>query len=433
MIVKVLRACVIISILWRQSFAASKLIGAKSIDEIWEDQSFHKFWNSITEFLLANTVTDPNFRKYHVDHGTVDRLEKQINEGNYKFDYADRHEVWRVFEHFMEKLENQIVPLSTAKIVRLCDVRPGEVEIGLDALSKLPKNNKKFIVKLSKFLRRVCSKTTKFVRGNIFGPGMDAWLTPYKQKSSHKSLCGRGKRELEIIKYFIYGRMSENFGDIIGYRNEKFHMIKYPGVESTCKVFKNPSVAQCWNSRPLQDFLENSLTFMRENCLMLDGFFKKDGKRAERNAMQREIENGLQDYSGIKNKHILVQLFKCFLKGFKESVIPHDVAVIIRNNPKDQIVQKLNAVLDALNELPNANKMLIDNVLRLMRDAANIDSNNMDAADLAIMVDQCFSLPTTLTEIVDVRSQENPMLAHLITIWGDHIYLDDYLDFVQRK
>lgn len=132
----------------------------------------------------------------------------------------------------------------------------------MDALSQLPEKNKKFIVKLSKFLSRVCLHTTKYIKGNIFGPEMDDWLTSQKRKSSQKSLCGRGKNELEIVgclndyfyriiqnctiflsknhflqvKYFIFVRMSENFGNVIGYRNNKFYMIKFPGIEANCKM-----------------------------------------------------------------------------------------------------------------------------------------------------------------------------------------------------
>lgn len=87
-----------------------------------DDQNFHYFWESITEFIIANTVADQNFRNVQVNEATVNRLEKQINEGNYTFDYADRHEIWIVFTNLMKKLENPIVPGNTAKIVRLCGI-----------------------------------------------------------------------------------------------------------------------------------------------------------------------------------------------------------------------------------------------------------------------------------------------------------------------
>lgn len=70
---------------------------------------------------------------------------------------------------------------------------------------------------------------------------------------------------------------------------------------------------------------------MREKCLMLDGFFKKDGKLGDKNALQRQIENGLNDFTQIKNKHLLIQIFKRFLAGFKEPIIPRDIAVEIRS------------------------------------------------------------------------------------------------------
>ncbi|XP_031628635.1 uncharacterized protein LOC116344298 [Contarinia nasturtii] len=429
MFVKAISLCLLMAHLLGQSSAATKLIGAKSIDILWNEQSFLTFWDGITNFLLKNTISDPHFRSTPTKHEIVNRLEKQINEGNYNFDYTDRHEVWIVFENFMKNLQNPIVPESTAKIVKQCDDFD-KVGPGLEALSKLSEKAKKFIVLLCKFLRRV------YLMKNIaFGAEMDAWLTPKKENFLRKALClenESGKLD-KIQTIFIYDEMSKSFGDVINYMNQHFYVIKLPGVESTCKIFHNTNVARCWNSKPLQDFLQKSLTFMRENCLTLEGFFKKDAKVSDKNALQRQIENGFNDFTQIKNKHLLVQIFKRFLTGFKEPIIPNDIAVIIRNISEDQILQKLNAVLDVLNELPNANKILIDKVLRLMRDAANVASNDMDASALAIRVDQCFSFPTTLTGIINVKRQEKPMMAHLIANWGDHIHLDDYLDFVQRK
>ncbi|XP_031628739.1 uncharacterized protein LOC116344375 [Contarinia nasturtii] len=197
---KVVCLCLGLVFLLGKPSIAAKIIGAKSIDQIY-DVGLLPFFDSITEFLIKNVVRDRYFNIVFGKKQTINRLVSQVNAGNYTFAPEDGLEVWDVFKQFLRTVENPIVPEKSAKILRQCEMKSNSVEPGLEALSKLSDKTKKFLVKLFKFLRRVCLSTKPFVKGKVFGPYLDGWLTPYKGKSLLR-FCACGALEGECDQTF---------------------------------------------------------------------------------------------------------------------------------------------------------------------------------------------------------------------------------------
>lgn len=94
-------------------------IGAQSAEALWKSGTQTSFWNNITTFLMEHAIQKDDFATKIGDNvTTIQRIENQIDRGNYEIKESERHEVWSVFVNFLCSFEQPTVPKDLAKILK---------------------------------------------------------------------------------------------------------------------------------------------------------------------------------------------------------------------------------------------------------------------------------------------------------------------------
>lgn len=210
---------------------------------------------------------------------------------------------------------------------------------------------------------------------------------------------------------------------------------------------------------------------------MVPDVFRKAGNIAKLNGMEPAIDKGDTSFLDVNRcVDVVAPIFKRFLTSFYEPIIPIEIADIMRLTPrktKQQIIKlippksqyfvssidslpfclfkgndpqfnlKVVNVLKSLSRLPEARKVIINDVLRIANAMfRNSDKNNWGTEGaIAKIFDPCLSKinhsgdqQSLIAKTTRIQQLNYPMLTVFIENWGAKVYYDEKVGaFLARK
>ncbi len=172
------------------------------------------------------------------------------------------------------------------------------------------------------------------------------------------------------------------------------------------------------------------------HCLGLaeEGIFKVPGDKKEIDNLKQTVDQGEKiDFTKIKDLHVITGLIKLFLKQIPGSVMTsslYDMFVILprTQSPSDY----RHKVKNLINELPQANRDVLEAVLHLFWQVSNnATRNTMNATNLAQAISSSLLSARDNTDIS--TGEANAQISVLATMISDYEFLFQVKDFQRNE
>ncbi|XP_064605936.1 rho GTPase-activating protein 8-like isoform X2 [Liolophura sinensis] len=170
--------------------------------------------------------------------------------------------------------------------------------------------------------------------------------------------------------------------------------------------------------------VEQSITYLRENALGVEGLFRRCANAAKLREVQQKFNEGQSvDFSALNDVHIAAVILKTFLRDLQEPLLTYDLyEPICRLQNLDEEKRLFEAKRMIQEELPEDNYVILQYIMQFLTEvAARQDVNMMTHHNLAIVFGPNLIWPrgqANLSSMGIINSFSLMLLQHF-----DHIFV----------